>query len=196
MTVLESTVAVRVVMPEVPPMFKTAPLPWVSPPPVPLKAVATVKVVLLVRVTPVTVTLGIEIAVVPPIAWLFVLKVYTPDPAVKVVPLWVIPPRNVTAKSPELFHVPPALIVTSPVKSCGIPIFIEKVSVPLFEVVPLTVRAYPAEVKVVPVPMSRAPIVIPTTVVVVAVPLKVRVPFTVVVVVVRVLAPLPLKVRW
>ena len=83
---LELTVAVRVVMVEVLPMFKTAPLPWVSPP-VPLKAVATVKVVLLVRVTPVTVTLGIEIAVVPPIAWLFVLKVYTPDPAVKVVPL-------------------------------------------------------------------------------------------------------------
>ena len=51
-------------MVEVPPMFNTALLPWVSPP-VPIKAVATVKVVLLVRVTPVTVMLGIEIAVVP-----------------------------------------------------------------------------------------------------------------------------------
>ena len=78
MTVLGLTLAVRVVMAEVPPIFKIAPLPWVSPP-VPLKAVPTVRVVLFVRVTPVTVTLGIDIAVVPPIAWLFVSKVCTPS---------------------------------------------------------------------------------------------------------------------
>ena len=96
---------------------------------------------------------------------------------------------------PELFQAPPELIVTSPV-SIFVPVADEIVSVPLIEVVPLTVRANPAAVKVVPVPMVRAPMVIPTTVVVVAVPLKVRVPFTVVVVVVRVLTPLPLKVRW
>jgi hypothetical protein len=89
--VFESTLASSETMVEVPPIFKVAPLPWVSPP-VPPKAVFTVSVVLLVRVTPVTVTLGMEIAVVPPRAWLFVSKVYTPVPAVKVVPLWVIPP--------------------------------------------------------------------------------------------------------
>ena len=87
--------------------------------------------------------------------------------------------RNVTSAPAEFSHVPPVLIVTSPVKNC-VPVANEIVSVPLIEVVPLTVRANPAAVKVVPVPMVRAPMVIPTTVVVAAVPLKVRVPFTVV----------------
>ncbi len=131
--------AVRVVMVEVPPMFNTAPLPWVSPP-VPVKAVATVKVVLLVRVTPVTVMLGIEIAVVPPIDWLFVSKVCTPDPAVKVVPLWVIPPRNVTAAPAELFQMPPELIVTKPTNTFApVPPVIPKV--PVMFVVPFAVKA-------------------------------------------------------
>ena len=52
--------AVRVVMPEVPPTFKVALLAWVRPP-VPLRSVPTVNELLLVTVTPVTVTLGIEI---------------------------------------------------------------------------------------------------------------------------------------
>lgn len=122
-------------------MFKIAPLPWVRPP-VPIKAVSTVKVVLLVRVIPVTVTLGIEIAVAPPIAWSFVLKVCTPVPAVKVAPLWVIPPRKVTASFAELSHVPPASIVTSPTK-IFVPVSEVMFTVPSIVVGPVTVDVTP-----------------------------------------------------
>jgi hypothetical protein len=128
-------------MAEVPPMFKTALLPCVSPP-VPLKAVPTVKIVLLVRVTPVTVILEMEIAVVPPISWLFVANVCTPVPAVKVAPLWVIPPRKVTASFAELSHVPPASIVTSPTK-IFVPVSEVMFTVPSIVVGPVTVDVTP-----------------------------------------------------
>ena len=82
-------VAVRVVMPEVPLILRIALVPWVNPP-VPERAVVTVKplleVTLLVRVTVGTVTLPM-VRALPPMAWAFVSKVYTPLPAVKVVPL-------------------------------------------------------------------------------------------------------------
>jgi hypothetical protein len=71
-TVLPVLVAVRVVMPEVPPRFSVALAACVNPP-VPESAVATVNVLLLVKVTPVTVTLGIDIVPLNPCA--FVLKV-------------------------------------------------------------------------------------------------------------------------
>ena len=58
-------------------------------PPVPAKAVVTVKVPLLVKVTPVTVTDGIEN--VPISACELVSKVWMPLPTVNV-PLLVIPP--------------------------------------------------------------------------------------------------------
>ena len=50
-------------------MFSVPVAPLVNPP-LPANAVPTVSVPLLVSVTPVTVTLGMEIAFVPPIAWL------------------------------------------------------------------------------------------------------------------------------
>lgn len=67
---------------------------------------------LLIRVTPVTVTDGIMNAPVRTCA--LVLKVCTPLPAVNV-PLLVIPPWNVTAELPELFHVDVDATVTRPV---------------------------------------------------------------------------------
>jgi hypothetical protein len=59
LTVFPLLEAVRVVMPEVPPRFSVEFIPCVNPP-VPASAVPTVNVPLLVRVMPVTVTLGIE----------------------------------------------------------------------------------------------------------------------------------------
>jgi len=118
-------------------------------------------------------------------------------PAVKV-PLFVIPPLNVMGEFPELFQVPPALIVTNPVKIL-VPVAEEMTKVPVVPpptvVVPVTVNAKPAAVKVAPFPMLRLPIARPTTVVVDAVPLRVRVPLIVVVPVCNVFAPLPLRVR-
>ena len=58
MTVFPVAAAVRVEMPEVPPRLSVALLPCVKPP-VPARAVATVRVPLLFSVTPFTVTLGI-----------------------------------------------------------------------------------------------------------------------------------------
>src|SRR3972149_165361 len=74
-------------MPEVPPMFKTAPLPWVSPP-APLKAVATVKVPVLVYF-PVTVVFGMERPLAPLIVFVPVALVIDSVPDMVVVPLTV-----------------------------------------------------------------------------------------------------------
>ena len=57
-TVLPELLAVSVVIPEVPPIFNIELAACVNPP-VPLNAVLTVNVLLFVKVTPVTVTLGI-----------------------------------------------------------------------------------------------------------------------------------------
>jgi hypothetical protein len=64
---------VRVAIEQVPPIFSVLEAAFVKPPPVPAKAVPTVKVPLLVKVTPVTVTLGIDS--VPLRACAFVSKV-------------------------------------------------------------------------------------------------------------------------
>ena len=103
------------------------------------------------------------------------------------------------AELPELFQVPPALIVTKPVNIL-VPVAEDMVKLPLVPpptvVVPVTVNAKAAAVKIVPSPMTRLPLIVkPTTVVTVAVPLSVRLPLIVVVPVCRVLAPLPLRVR-
>src|SRR5947209_5703842 len=87
-------VAVNVVMPDVPPMLSVA-LPACVTPPDPERAVPTVNVLLLVTVTPVTVTLGI--VNVPFRFWALVSKVCTPVPALNV-PLLVIPPLKVTGE--------------------------------------------------------------------------------------------------
>lgn len=182
-------------MPDVPPIFRVA-FAACDSSPVPESAVATVRVLLFVSVTPVTVMLGIDN--VPVTDWELVLNVYTPVPAVKV-PLFVIPPWIVIAELPELFHVAPELIVTRSVK-VFVPVAEEMVSVPLVPpptvVVPVTERAKPAAVKVVPLPTFKLPPILnPTTVVVEAVPLSVRLPDIAVVPVWRVFVPLVERLR-
>ena len=126
-------VAVMVVIPEVPPMLRVALAAWVIPP-VPSSAVPTVSVLLLVRVIVVTVILGSE--KVPVSAWLLVLKVWRPVPAVKT-PLLMMPPANVTGELVLLFQVPALFTVTSPVKVL-VPVELFSNRVPVTPVVPVT----------------------------------------------------------
>jgi len=140
------------------------------------------------------VTLGIEN--VPLIVLLLPLKVWTPVPALNVPELEILPGNVSAAFAAVLFQIPPPFTVTSPLKALA-PVAEDMVRVPVTLVVPLTVSANPAAVKVVPVPTLRPPpIVRPTTVVVLAVPLIVKFPLIAVVVADRVLMPLPLSVRW
>ena len=184
----------RVPTVEVPPILRVAFAACVKPP-VPIRAVATVNVLLLVNtVGEVTVMLGI--VNVPVSACELVSNVCTPEPAVKV-GLVVIPPRNVMGEFPELFQVPPALIVTKPVKIL-VPVAEEMTKVPVVPaptvVVPDTVKAKPAAVKVVPFPILRLPLTTKlAAVAAVAVLLSVRLP-PMVVIAPNVSAP-PLRVR-
>ena len=112
--------------------------------PVPAKAVVIVRpvvdVMALLSVTPVTVILGMVMAL-PLIDWGLVSKVYTPVPAAKALALLLVrPPLKVMAELPELFHVPPALMVTNPVYIFN-PVADEWVRVPVMLVVPVTVMA-------------------------------------------------------
>ena len=115
-------------------------------PPVPASAAETVRIPLFVRVTPVIVIFGI--LTIPFIDWEFVVKLYMPVPAVKV-PLFVIPPLNIKAELPELFHVPPAFIVKSPLK-VFVPVLLAKIIVPSARVVPVIVIVDALNVFVVP----------------------------------------------
>ena len=178
-----------------PPIFKVALAAWVKVP-VPVNAVLTFNVLLLVNVTPVTVTLGMVNVLVS--AWLLVLKVCTPLPAVKV-PLLVIPPWKITGESPELFQVPPELMETSPVNVL-VPVAEDITRLPVAPpptvVVPVTVSVKPAAVKVVPSPIIKLPVIPkPTAVVVAAVPLNSKFPDIDVVPTCNVLVPLPLNVK-
>ncbi len=189
--------AVSVVIPTLPvKLILSMPVALLVSPPVPANAVVTVSVLLFVRVTPVAVTLGMK--KVPVSACAFVSKVWTPVPAAKV-PLLVIPPRKVMAEFPELFQVPPALIVTDPVNVLA-PVAEDIVKLPLVPtptvVVPVTVNAKPAMVKEVPSPTTRfPPMVKAAAVFAVAVPLRVKLP-SIVVTLVKVLALVPLNARW
>jgi len=98
-----------------------------------------------------------------------------------------------------LFHVAPELTVTLPLKAF-VPVAEDILKVPLAPpptvVVPDTVNAKPAAVKVVPSPIERLPLMTkPTTVVAVAKPLKVRLPPIAVVAAPNVLVPLPERVK-
>ena len=96
---LPTALAVRVEIPRTPVKFiLSVPVPALVNPPVPAKAVVTVSVPLLVRVTPVTVTDGIE--KVPLSACELVSKVCTPVPALKLL-LLIIPPLKVIAELPK-----------------------------------------------------------------------------------------------
>ena len=125
-------------------------------------------------------------------------KVYKPVPAVKV-PLLVIPLLNANGEFPELFQVAPVLIVTRPIR-IFVPVVDDTVRLPLVPpptvVVPVTVKAKPPTVKVVPSPTLRLPLIVnPVTVVVVTVPLRVKLPLIVVVPVCKTSVPLPFKER-
>ena len=122
-------------MPEVPPMFKTAPLPWVSPP-APLKAVATVRVPVLVYV-PVTVVFGMERPLAPLIVFAVPLKVITPVVDVNVPSFCRFP--EIVAAMVVLLQVPPLLTITSP--NVYVPVALVIDSVPDMVVVPVTVIA-------------------------------------------------------
>src|SRR2546421_5085713 len=107
----------------------------------------------------------------------------------------MLPGRVSAAFAVLLFQIPPVFTVTSPLKALA-PVAEEIVNVPVTPVAPLTVRANAAAVNVVPDPTLRLPpIVMPTTVLVVHVPLRVTFPLIAVVVAVRVFAPLPPRLK-
>ena len=94
-------------------------------------------------------------AALPPIVLDAPVKVFTPPPAEKAVPLWVKLPPNDTAELEELLYVP--LLVKSPVKVLGV-------------VAPVMLSAPPAAIFVAPVtvnvnaPTFNTPLVPPPTV--------------------------------
>ncbi len=127
------------------------------------------------------------------------LKVYTPVPALNVPLTERLPGKVKAALAAVLFHVAPASTKTSPLKAL-VPVAEDMVRMPLVPpptvVVPVTVKAKPAAVKVVPFPTVRLPLMVsPTTVVVATVPLKVKLPVIAVVPVCKTSVPLPLNVR-
>lgn len=111
-TELPELIALSVLMPTVPFSVRFDPIAWVKSP-VPLSALLTVRLLLLINVTPVTVTFGI--VSVPRRLWVLVSNVYTPEPAVNV-PLFAIPLWKLAAELPLLFHVADDEMVTSPAK--------------------------------------------------------------------------------
>ena len=195
MTVLPTAVAVRLVMAEDPPKLSMPDALFVRPP-VPASAVAMMSVPLLVKVTPVTVTLGIM--KLPVRACELLLKVCMPELAVKV-PLLVMPLLKVGAMAAPSFQVAPLLMVTKPVNVLAGMVAEEKDNVPEVPaptvVVPVTPNVKAPTVKAVPSPMDRFPLTVRLApVVAVALPLNVRFPATVVIAP-NVSAP-PLNVKW
>jgi hypothetical protein len=149
---------VRVVIAEVPVRLSVPVDHWVSQP-VPARAVETVRVALLVTVTPVIVTLGIEMAEVHPILWLLVLKVWIPVFAVNVVPLWVRPQRKVGIAAAVAFQTPPLLMVTAQTKVLA-PVAEVSVRVSVIEVVPVTVTVWAQRERIPSVIVRLPPIVV------------------------------------
>ena len=197
MTVLPTAVAVRAEIPAVPPRF-SVPVAAFTKVPVPSSAVLTVsELVLVSEVGELTVTLGI-VKVPVRVCAVAVSKVCTPLPPLNA-EVVVIPPRKVTGEFPELFQLAPVLIVTKPAK-IFVPVAEVMFRMPLVPpptvVVPVTVNAKPAALKVVPLPTTKfPPIPRVSTVVVATVPLRVRLPATAVAAC-KVLLPLPERVKW
>ena len=190
-------VAVNVLMPDVPPMLSVALAACVRPP-VPDRAVPTVNELLLVNVTPVTVTLGIENVPVNP--WLLVSNVCSPVLAVKV-PLFVMPFWNVGVIAALSVQLAPAFMVTKPVKVLLGFVAEEKANVPVAPpptvVVPPTLSVNAPMVSEVPLPVERVPVIAKlAAVVVVTLPLTVKLPPIAVVPACITSVPLPLNVRW
>ena len=181
-------------------MFRTELSAWVNVP-FPARDVDIVNVLLLVKITPATVIFGIvknPEAVVS--AWLFVIKVCIPLPALKLLPapIKVIPPLKVAGEFPVLLQAAPADTVTRPVRFRAPDTLLINM-LPLSPlptvVVPLTVNGKPATVKVVPLPMVRLPPIIKLpSVAVVAVPPRLKLRLTAVPEV-KVFAPLPNRLR-
>lgn len=153
MTILPEAVAVSVVIvgAEAKPMFKV-PVALLTNDPAPDKAVLTVKVPLLVKAIAEE-TVAIEI--VPAKAWALVWNVAVPVIETVPVLLWVMPLANwIAALAPLSVPVDTA---TAPVNNLA-PVSLVSVSVPPFTVVaPVTVKALPLVVKVVPVPTVSVP---------------------------------------
>ena len=147
-------------MPIVPAIFKTAAGPWDNPP-LPAKAVATLRVPLLMSVIPLIVTLGIERIPVSDCG--LVSKVWIPEPGLNRELLLVIPPRKVTGEFAGLFHVPLASMVVNPA-NMSVPVALGISMSPLVPlpivVVPVTVRLYPPAVNTVPSPTNRLPLIV------------------------------------
>ena len=192
---LPTAVAVSVVTVDVPPIFSVPVAPLVKVP-APASAVPTVKDPLFVYV-PLTVTDGIEN--VPLIVLPAPLKVWIPVPALNDPAFERLPGKVKATLAAVLFHVPPALTVTSPLKAL-VPVAEDIVRIPLVPpptvVVPVTVKAKAPAVKVVPSPTTRSPPIARAVAVdAVAVPLNVKLPLTVVRLV-RVFAPEPESVKF
>jgi len=192
------TEAVSVVIPTAPvKLIFSVPVAALVRPPLPARVVDTVNELLLVSVTPVTVTLGI--VNVPISACELILKVCTPVLAVNV-PLLVIPLLNVGVTAALSVQLELVLIVTSPVKVLAGFVAEENDNIPADPplptvVVPVTLKVKAPTVKVVPFPMIRLPPTVKAApVVAAAAPLKVRLP-VMDVVAPNVLAPLPESVR-
>ena len=139
-TVLPAAVAVRVVIPDVPPSFRVpvAPSPLAKDP-LPERAVEIVSVPLLLVTVPGEVTVRVAIAIVPlkvaPAVDMVSAPVMLTVPAVLVMPALVI--MSVLAP----FKVPVPLRVTIPVRVL-LPVLLSSVSVPfVIEVVVSTVKA-------------------------------------------------------
>ena len=127
------------------------------------------------------------------------MKVYVPDPAVKV-PLLVIPPLIVIGEFPELLSVAPELTVNNPV-NCLAPVALLIVSVDALDtvVVPVIVKANAAassDDALVPSPTVKLPPTETAEVVVAeAVPLNTRLPLIVDKVLTIVFVPEPENVK-
>jgi hypothetical protein len=152
--VFPEAVAVKVVIPDVPPRL-SVPVAKFTSVPAPPKLVATVNEFVFDNEIVVEI-FGMEN--VPVNVCGFVVKLQLPPTPGVNVPLFVIPPRNSTVELMELFHVPPLAIVTSPPNTLE-PVAEEKIKLPLVPpptvVVPETVKGKPAAVKVVPFPIDR-----------------------------------------
>lgn len=195
LTVLPTAVALSVLIVEMPPISRSAFAACVSVP-VPVKALPTASELLLVRLTPVTVKLGM--AKVPVRVWAFESNVCTPDPEMNV-PLLTILPWKVTGEFPELFHVAPDAIVTRPLNVLS-PTALLTIKDPLVPpptvVDPTTDSGLPVTVKDVPLPITRfRPMVSGPTVEVEDVPPRVRSLAIVVVPTCKVLTALPEKTK-
>ncbi len=187
-TVLPAALAVMFEMPDVPPISSVAFDACVTVPPTPESAVVTDRLLLFVKLIPVTVALGNTND--PVNACGLVSKVYVPDVPAENVPLLVIPLWNVTLEFTVFVNCPPEAIVNVLLKVFA-PVADPIVKFPPEPtlVVPLIVKVNPFAVNV-EFPIERfPPIKRLATVAVDTAPVIVRLPVTFAVPVCNVFTP-------